>query len=254
MDDDGFMNHVIEEIYRDRKVIGPDGQVINPFPTSIGRTEGEMLYQVVRHEHARATLEVGMAWGVSSLFMCQALHDAGGGKHVAIDPYQGKGFGYAGLKHLERAGLKHLLEFREEPSHLALPELVRAGWQFDVVFIDGAHRFDQVLVDFYYADCLISPGKCLIFDDLWMPAIRKVLHFILRNRHYEIVQEYLGPKPAFLARHWQNLRYQTRKLLSGRRNLGAPPETRFHLWRNVNWTVLRKLRDDDRVWDHFAAF
>lgn len=248
------MNKVIDEIYREQQVIGPDGKAVNPFPTSIKRAEGEALYHVVRSEQARATLEVGMAWGLSSLFMCQALQDNGGGKHVAIDPFQGSGCGYAALKHLERAGLAHLLEFREESSHLALPQLVKDGRRFDVIFIDGAHRFDQVLVDFYYADCLIEPGKCLIFDDLWMPAIRKALHFVLRNRRYEIVEDYLGPKPPLLTRHWQDLRYQVRKIARKRWNQGAPLETRFHLWHNVNWTVLRKTRDDDRAWDHFARF
>ncbi len=123
-----------------------------------------------------------------------------------------------------------------------------------MIFIDGSHRFDSVLQDFYFADLLIGVGGCLIFDDLWMPAVRKALHFILRNRHYRIVEEYLGPQPPLLGSRLQNLRYQARKIMRKRWNKGAPLETRFHRYRNVNWTVLRKVAEDDRAWDHFAGF
>ena len=55
--------------------------------------------------------------------------------------------------------------------------------------IDGNHRFDDVLVDFYLSDQLVSPGGLLIFDDMWMPSVRTVVNFILTNRQYKIVSQ-----------------------------------------------------------------
>ena len=247
------MNEVIESIYRDRKFALPSGKVVEPFPTSIKREEGNALFRVVRETKPQRTLEVGMAWGLSSLFICEALRQNGRGSHVAIDPFQDR-FHHGGIWNVNRAGLGDLLTFHERPSQLVLAELASKKERFDVIFIDGAHVFDAAFVDFYFADMLIPIGGVLIFDDLWMPAVRKVLRFILNNRHYEIAEEYLGTRPAFLQRHLQNLRYQTRKRLKGKRNLGTGSEMALHKGRNVNWCVLRKTAEDDRPWDHFAPF
>ena len=247
------MNEIIESIYRDRKFTLPSGKVVEPFPTSIKREEGDALFRVIRETKPARTLEVGMAWGLSSLFICEALRQNGRGSHVAIDPFQDR-FHHGGIWNVNRAGLGDLLTFHERPSQIVLAELASKKEQFDVIFIDGAHVFDAAFVDFYFADMLIPIGGLLIFDDLWMPAVRKVLRFILNNRHYQIAEEYLGARPAFLQRHLQNLRYQTRKHLKGKRNLGTGSEMALHKGRNVNWCVLRKTAEDDRPWDHFAPF
>jgi predicted O-methyltransferase YrrM len=249
------MNPIIEAIYRDQSLTATDGTVHQPFPVSIKRNEGEALYHLVRTIKPAATLEVGTAWGLSTLFICQALADnpLPLGHHTAIDPYQSR-FHYMGLENIKRAGLHHLLTFIEQSSHLALPQLVQQKKSFDVIFIDGSHLFDGVFVDFFYADQLLPVGGHLVFDDLWMPAVRKTLHFILTNRDYKICPEFLGPKPPTVKSFLQNLRYQTKKKLKGKSNHGAPPESRFHLRRNVNWCVLQKTASDSRPWDHFAAF
>jgi predicted O-methyltransferase YrrM len=247
------MNAVIDAIYHNQGFQAPDGTHISPFPSAIKRNEGEALYHLVRHLEPAATLEVGTAFGLSTLFFCQALRDNRRGHHTAIDPFQSH-FKYLGLHNVKQAGLNDLLTFIEESSQVALARLVAEKKSFDIIFIDGAHVFDAVLVDFFFADQLIPAGGILVFDDLWMPAVRKVLHFILTNRHYEVAEEFLGEKPAFLRRHLQNLRYQARKRIKGKRNLGTPSEMRFHRGHNVNWCVLRKTAVDDRPWDHYERF
>lgn len=247
------MNAIIDAIYRDQQILGPAGEVYHPFPVSIKRNEGEALYHLVRQVRPASTLEVGTAWGLSTLFFCQALADNRLGHHTAIDPFQSN-FKHMGVTNIQRAGLDQYLTFHQESSHHVLPRLVAEKKTFQVIFIDGSHLFDAVFVDFFFADQLIPIGGYLVFDDLWMPAVRKVLAFILANRHYQIADEFLGPKPAFLTRHLQNLKYQLRKHLRGKPNHGTPSEMRFHRGHNVNWCVLRKTAPDDRPWDHFAAF
>ena len=66
--------------------------------------------------------------------------------------------------------------------------LSKAG-KFDFIFIDGNHRFDDVLVDFYLSDQLISPGGLIVFDDMWMRSVRTTINFILTNRQYKIAQQ-----------------------------------------------------------------
>ncbi len=247
------MNAIIEEIYRDQQIIAPNGEVIRPFPVSIKRNEGDALYHLVRTLKPAATLEVGTAYGLSTLFICQALRDNAAGRHTAIDPFQTH-FRNLGLHNIHRAGLSDLLTFHEEPSQIVLARMVSEKRAFDLIFIDGSHLFDAVFVDFFFADQLIPVGGCLIFDDLWMPAVRKALRFILANRHYEIAEDHMGQTPPFLKRHLQNLRYQTRKKLKGKKSHGTGSEMHFHKGRHINWCILRKTAPDDRPWDHFAPF
>src|ERR1700760_3382834 len=102
--DRGGMNDVIEAIYREKRFVLPSGRVVEPFPTSIKREEGEALYRIVREVKPERTLEGGMAWGLSTLFFCQALRENGHGWHVAIDPFQGQ-YEHGGLYNVKRAGL-----------------------------------------------------------------------------------------------------------------------------------------------------
>ena len=48
------------------------------------------------------------------------------------------------------------LDFRRDFSHNVLPQLAQEGRKFEFIFIDGDHKFDGILVDFYYAVVLVS--------------------------------------------------------------------------------------------------
>jgi predicted O-methyltransferase YrrM len=82
---------------------------------------------------------------------------------------------------------------------------------FDFIFIDGAHRFDDVVVDFYLADKVLKVGGLMVLDDTWMASVASVANFILANRAYEIVEQ-KSPKMVALrkvaddARHWRHFR------------------------------------------------
>jgi hypothetical protein len=217
------------------------------------------LYKIVRRVGAQQTLEVGMAWGISTMAICQAHQDKGGGHHTAVDPFQGPSFKSLGLWNVKRAGLEGRLTFFEERSQIVLPRLVSEGRQYGVIFIDGSHMFDHAFVDFYFADRLIPVGGYLFFDDVWLPSIRKILQFALTNRHYEIdLASYDTPSPTW--RRWrEKLRHQLQRLFAPSAVAGVPPEVAFtgareSLGRNVNWCVLRKTGDDDRKFPHFVPF
>ncbi|MDP1794553.1 MAG: class I SAM-dependent methyltransferase, partial [Acidimicrobiales bacterium] len=94
-----------------------------------------------------------------------------------------------GLANLGRAGYGDLVEHLDNPSHLALPNLIRDGVEVDFAFIDGWHTFDYVLIDFFLVDLLLAEGGVVAFDDAKDPAIRRALRYILSNRHYEVIEE-----------------------------------------------------------------
>jgi predicted O-methyltransferase YrrM len=238
------MNSLLEKIYETRCVEDSQGNAIDPFPAATPRETSTILYDIVQKFNCQKTLEVGMAYGLSTLSICQAHKDRGIGNHIAIDPMQHSMWGAIGLLNVKRAELEERFRFFEAPSDEALPQLAIAGERIDFAFIDGMHLFDYTLVDFYYIDKLLTVGGYIVFDDIWMPAIRKVVHYVLRNRNYELVQlentldlrEYLGRvKSRFL----QN-------------PLDTDP-SRIR-WQPHNICLLKKIENDKRNWDFHRSF
>ena len=71
----------------------------------------------------------------------------------------------------------------EVKSATALVHFADRGEKFEVIFIDGNHRFDDALVDFTLSAELCPRGGCIILDDMWMPSIRRAVAFIRSNRN-----------------------------------------------------------------------
>ena len=177
---------MLERVQEVRARLLEDGSL---FPVSIGPAEGRALRDWVRREGALRTLETGLGYAVSTLFICEGLLGNGaGGPHVAIDPYQleslpGHSTRYAGvgLETLEEAGVRDLVEFYDEESQIVLPRLLAEGRRFDVAFIDGNHRFEGVFLDLIYSGRLLKEGGIVFVDDLQLPAIRRAVGFCVAN-------------------------------------------------------------------------
>jgi predicted O-methyltransferase YrrM len=238
------MNLVWEKIYETGYVEDERGNTISPFPTATPRETGAILYDIIKKFNCQNTLEVGMAYGLSTLAICQALEDRGIGSHIAIDPMQHRDWNAIGLLNIKRAGLENRVRFFEASSDEVLPQLVVAGEKIDFAFIDGMHLFDYTLVDFYYIDKLLTVGGYVVFDDIGMPAVRKVLHYVLTNRNYELIElentlalrEYLG---RVKARFLQN-------------PLDTDPGK--IRWQPHNICLLKKIDEDKRNWNFHRWF
>lgn len=198
-----YPNSLLLEILESRRVRDASGKVLS-LDSNVAVDEGRYLYDLVVKHNMTRTLEVGMAFGVSSLFIAQAHQDLGHGvfkvtpvgegfadddrslrPHVAVDPFQSTQWESVGALNLMRARLRHLVDIMELESHFALPNIARheAG-SFQLCFIDGMHLFDFTLLDFYYSDLLLAPGGFAVFDDSLMPSVQKVIAHALTNRAY----------------------------------------------------------------------
>jgi predicted O-methyltransferase YrrM len=173
----------IREAYAEGSVRDAAGGRRELAPHSIEPAAGEALRDLAIAERATRTIEVGLALGMSALFLAAAVTsvDAAAGRHVAIDPFQGESWDGAGLATLRAAGVEGVVEVIEEESALALPELARHGREFDLAFVDGDHRFESVLLDLTFMDRLIRPGGLIVVDDMWMPGVRLAVAYVERN-------------------------------------------------------------------------
>lgn len=242
------MNAVLKELYASSHVRSRSGKVFPLFPTSIGWHKGVSLYEWIRRSRPRVTLEIGFAFGASTLFMCQALEENGVGHHHVVDPWQATVWDSCGLERIERAGLSHRLTFYEAPSYRQLPRLLEQQLAFDFAFIDGQHLVDYVLLDCFYADLLLPVEGVMALDDVWMASVRKVVRFLLSNRAYRLVRytnRLLGGRPAS---PWL-LRFMERAL---RFRHGAAMVHPLFRWEGL--VYLQKTQQDARAWDWYREF
>jgi predicted O-methyltransferase YrrM len=185
----------IERAYRSKSVAGEDGAAYSIMPAALPPERGRFLLEVCRAQRPVATLEVGMAWGLSTLHILQALAENGvAPRHVLMDPFQYGAYHNAALRALRELGLEGGVEFYPEPSSLVLPRLVSTGRRFDLAFIDGDHSFDAVFLDLVYADQLLKPGGVVVFDDISWDGVFLTCRYAQTNYGYETVAELAGPR------------------------------------------------------------
>jgi predicted O-methyltransferase YrrM len=198
------VNLVLEDIYRTGKCVdlaGKERKVTGAVP----REDALILQEMVRFVKARTTLETGVAFGLSTLAICEALTALGTvpvrGQspchHYGVDPEQHSVHGGAALASLKRAGLDSVFELLEGPSHLMLPKLLEKGVVLDLAFIDGWHTFDYTLLDFFYLDKMLRPGGVMLLHDRSWPSKQKVMRFMMTHRRYKELPVRSSTKPGF---------------------------------------------------------
>jgi len=156
--------------------------------TRISVEEGMTLYSLCVADRVISTLEVGLAYGFSTVFLLSALAWNGGGTHTAIDPLQDidwSGIGRTTARRLASAAAdldSDSFVLVPERSEAALIDLERAGRSFGLTFIDGYHRFDDVLVDFTLSARMCPVGGMIVLHDMWLESLQAVSSFIRHNR------------------------------------------------------------------------
>jgi predicted O-methyltransferase YrrM len=182
------------EIYARGFALGEDDQ---PHDTGWGLApaRGEFVFNMCRDSGALKSLEVGFAFGISTLCILAALAENGatGPSHVAMDPFQAsERFRNAGLRTLREAGVAAMVDFNRESSETLMPRLTVDHRQFDFILIDGDHAFDHTFVDIFYAHRLLKPGGVMVIDDINMPPVYLANRYLLNNYHYELIGEAFG--------------------------------------------------------------
>jgi predicted O-methyltransferase YrrM len=122
-------------------------------------TYGRQLHELVRgHRYTRA-LEIGAAWGVSTMAILTAQDD-GHLTSVDIDP------GVKAGAEVEANGFSARWRFVLRDS--------RDFWRenretFDLIYVDGDHAFQPARTDLFRAWEALEPGGLLVIDDVVHP-------------------------------------------------------------------------------------
>jgi predicted O-methyltransferase YrrM len=247
---------ILAEIRASNRVVDAEGRS-RDLDSAIDVHEGAMLESFVRDGGFSRTLEVGCAYGLSSLHICGALSE--GGHHTIVDPFQRSQWGGIGLANLQRAGFDRYTLI-EQPSELALPKLLSESQSFQLIFIDGWHTFDHTLLDAFYATRLLEVGGILMIDDGQMPAVRRVLRYLSNYPCYEVVGASALPRSATrraLDAVKLPLREITRRLparWAAEVFDGSVLESDVGRGIYGGAVALRKVSPDERPWNWYAGF
>ncbi|HJN09568.1 MAG TPA: class I SAM-dependent methyltransferase [Pirellulaceae bacterium] len=192
-------NDVLREALVDGTVMHPDGHKIKVV-ANINPDCCRALYSTVLTRKPQLVVEIGMAYGVSTLAILSALEANGQGRLISIDPYIGWPTGrLVALNQVERAGLAGRHEHRHECSYAALAQLKQEGPPADFVYIDGNHNFDYAFTDFFLSDKLIATGGLIGFNDAGWRSVFRVIRFLEKYRHYREID--VGLPRSFRARN-----------------------------------------------------
>ncbi len=125
----------------------------------VSRDTGNLLYMLARSSKARAIVEFGTSFGLSTLFLAAALRDNGGGVLIGSE-FEPAKIALA-REHFIQGGLSDLIEIREGDALVTLasdlPEAV------DLLLLDGAKAL--------YGDVLnlvekhLCPGALVVADN-----------------------------------------------------------------------------------------
>jgi predicted O-methyltransferase YrrM len=149
---------------------------------SLPTQDCDALRDLFLAEHARAVVEIGLAYGSSALAIEEALlsQEHEHAKHVIIDAYQ-QLFHNVGWDAIAGAGLSSFCTLLVERSQLALPRLLAEGFAADAAFVDGSHVFHNVFVDLYFLREVVRPDGLIVLDDCHWPAVATAVRYFEVN-------------------------------------------------------------------------
>jgi predicted O-methyltransferase YrrM len=242
------MNSTLEQVLTTRKVTGANGQT-HDLHAEISPEEGQLLTELIRKYKPTNTLEIGCAYGISSLYICEALSHQNDHWHTIIDPYQSTQWHGIGRENLERAEY-YFHTLIERTSEIALPLLIEKDCSFQFALIDGFHTFDQVMVDFYYVNRLLDVGGVVVFDDVYLPAIDRVCRHVMTYPAYRMITP-TSPAKLSLKRR---IVEPVMRLLSNLLPRSYFDQTWLSGVSLAGMVAFEKISEDDRPWDWWAAF
>ena len=128
-------------------------------PLAVSRQTGTLLYMLARSIGAKAIVEFGTSFGLSTLCLASALRDNGGGRLVTSEFEPSKVA--RARRNLAEGGLSDLVEFREgdalETLAQSLPDTV------DLLLLDGAKALYPEVLDL--VEARLRPGALVLADN-----------------------------------------------------------------------------------------
>jgi predicted O-methyltransferase YrrM len=246
------MLQILEEIYTQRKVYDRAGKAY-PLHSETPADQIEFLTVLLERIDAWRCLEIGLAYGISSLAICNFISSFPDRVFYSVDPYQSD-WHDIGLRNLEAVGFSEFVRFFREPSSAVLPRLQSEGVVLDFVYIDSSKVFDVIQTDVFYCTRMLRKGGVLVLDDCGFPGLRKLARYLAKMPHWNVV----GCHGSSSLTWKRDLANAAARLVPGKlaQMIVSPQLLDPWVEASVNGRCIafEKVSEDERRWDWFADF
>jgi len=128
-------------------------------PLAVSRETGRLLYMLTRCSRAKAIVEFGTSFGISTLHLAAGLRDNGGGRLITSEFEPAKAA--RARANLSTGGLIDLVEIREGDALKTLSTDLPD--QIDLVLLDGAKALYPDILDL--VEDRLRPGAIIVADN-----------------------------------------------------------------------------------------
>jgi predicted O-methyltransferase YrrM len=248
-------NSLLDKIFLELSVTDKDGNSY-PVHSHTSPEQCRFLQSIIEKIKPSATLEIGLAYGISSLAILQALDVLGKPfNHILIDPFQSD-WKDIGLLNIEKAGFTKNTSFYRELSDQVLPRLLQEGRSIQFAYIDSTKVFDVLMVDAYFINKLLDVNGVLVLDDCTFPGIRLLARFLAVHPCFRVYDAITKDKPSAKKRFLRSFNHFIIGLLPFKKRIF--PNINFTkdetLGVNYHCIAFQKIKEDDRYWDWYKTF
>jgi predicted O-methyltransferase YrrM len=244
------MHPILQNVFESKEFINNKGETIK-IHSETSEKQCEFLQNIIRENKFKNSIEIGFAYGLSTLAIVEEV-TKNGGRHVVIDKFENNAWGGNGLDLINQAGYSGQLEFYEEFCYQALPKFLDNGRTFDFAYIDSTKQLDWLLVDFFYLDKLMEVNGIIVFDDVRWPSVRKLLRYISQFPNYKVYSQF--PRNIAQKKSWK---VDLLLKVAPKLNKFLKEEffkSDYELQINANCVALIKVNEDKRNWDWHVKF
>ena len=96
------MNKFLENIFATKKFTNSKNQIID-IHSETNRGQCEYLQNIIKKNNFKSSIEIGFAYGISTLAITEEIVN-NGGQHLVIDKFQNTGWGGNGIDLINQAG------------------------------------------------------------------------------------------------------------------------------------------------------
>ena len=171
----------------------------------LGADEGRLLYNLAKNCKGKGVIvEIGSWRGKSTIWLANGSKNGAGAKVYAIDPHIGspehqKEFGKVETfedfkKNIEQAGISDFVVPLVKTSEEAAKQW--SGEPIELLWIDGAHEYDMVKLDFDSWEPYLVEGGTIAFHDTGLRGSKD------REGPKQFVEKYI-----FNSKHFRDIRF-----------------------------------------------
>ena len=246
----GTENKALEYIKTGYSII--NGQKIK-LGSNIDAEESSFIYDFIRSDKSiKKVLEIGCANGVSSLTISSALKDREDSFLTIIDPHQEKIWKNAGKRILKESAFENFRLIYDFSQNILPKEEEN---KYDLIFVDGWHTFDQVMLDIFYSIRLVKLNGYIIIDDADSNSVGKAISYYKKYPNIKYLDIFKRDyKKVSLKRKFANIIKSILNEFFAQMVLPKFIFDKFFYQLNPTLVIFQITGNDERKWNYHKIF